>query len=280
MDWAWRIALALVGLIWLRTVIYTVQWAHGGIIKKFIGIVICGLLIWPLADFSPASHVWLLAAGVIWLFPYRQLAVAILKSTTVAAARRLAREWGTTLEEHGDLWDASAGKRWIGNVLTRARSLHPGVSTTQTYYMLGFSVKLDSPPPFQCSIMRGWADPKYFASEWRETTTMQGEVFALSLGSLMNEGDRKTGGDPAALANWELADPRFQHFVAKGTDRESFDEVFAGKLLEAFVECASQTVQFELNVTPTSVNIYTIYVAYARQKRNADFLQQLAEKLG
>lgn len=278
MDWAWRITLAIVGLVWLRTVLYAVQWGHGGAIKKVLGLVICGVLIWPLAEFSPDSRAWLLAAGAIWLFPYRQLAIAILKRTTVAAARRLAQEWGTTLKERGDLWEASAENRWMGNVLTHARSLHPDVSTAQTYYMLAFSVRLDAPPPFLCSIMRGWSDPKYFAAEWRETTTLQGEVLAMSFGQMLDEDGRKTGGDPAVLADWELPDSRFGSFFVKGSGREPFDRVFMGEL-DVFFGCAALAAQFELNVTPTSVNIYTVYGAYPMQKRNADFLQRLAGQL-
>lgn len=276
MDWAWRIALATVGMVWLRTVLYTVQWGHGGAIKKILGLIICGVLIWPLAEFSPDSHAWLLAAGAIWLFPYRQLAIAMLRRTTVAAARRLALEWGTTLKESGDLWEASAENRWMGNVLTRARSLHPGVSTAQTYYMLGFSVRLVAPPSFQCSIMKGWSDPKYFAVEWRETTTLQGEVFAMSFGQTLDDGGRKTGGDPAELAEWELPDPRFGSFFVRGSGREQFDRVFTGELLDVFFGCAALAAQFEMNVTPTSVNIYTVYGAHPMQRRNVDFLQRLA----
>jgi hypothetical protein len=279
MDYAWRITLAAIGLFWLRSAVYSVHWGHGGGVRKVLGVAVSVALIWPLWDFSPGSHAWLIGVGAVWLLPWRQLVVALVRRNALAGARRLAQEWGTALKHEGDLWEASAGKRWMGNVLTRVRSLHPGVRGGQTYYMLGFSRRLDAVPPFQCSIMRGWAEPKYFENEWRETTTMQGEMLAMSLGGLLDEGGRKTGGDAKALADWELADPRLQTFSAKGDVRERFDAVFGGELLDQMLGCAA-AIQFELNVTPTSVNIYTVYAGFERQKRNAEFLERLAAKLG
>jgi hypothetical protein len=145
--------------------------------------------------------------------------------------------------------------------------------------MLGFVVRLDREPAFRCALTKGWNAPKYHEKEWRENTTMQGEVFAMSMGDLLVEGGRETGGSVERLAEQpNVEDGRFQRFHALRCDNpEAFGRVFQGELLDEFFASAYQTMQYELNVTPTSVNIYTTYCGPEHARRNAEFLERLAE---
>jgi hypothetical protein len=278
MDLAWRIALAAIGLFLLRGVLYAPQWGHGGGMRRLVGTVICTALAWPLLSANPTSR-WLLPSiAAVWLFPVQPIAFALFQRAVFIGARRTALSWGAPLTRTGDLWEVVQGNRdrWMGNVLTRVRSLHPGVRTGKTYYMMAFSLKLASPPPVLFSITRGWASPKYFTSEWRETTVMQGEFVGLSLGPVMNEGGVATGGVLSSLAPVEPPDARLGGFNAfLASDAAAFRTFFAGEVVDKFLRAASFTLQFEMNVTPTTANIYTTYCGPAAQAAMLEVLEFL-----
>jgi len=296
MDYAWRILLAVIGLGILRRSLYQKQWDHGGFFAKVIGLAIALGLMAPLINYNfQTGSLILLIAGVIVLPPYGRIFIARLRAT----ARKGLRKLGDELEA-GWIEDRSTGlmaivreqpagngyKLWAGNALTHVRSLHPGVKTNQTYYMLAYVVKLDNPPPFLCSLMKGWTSPKYFEREWRQDSTMQGGMFAMNLGGTLNEGwgegapeGIETGGKTSDLSDYvNLDHEKFSGFFAiKGTHQQLFEAVFKDDLLEKFFATAYQgAIQFECNVTPRSVNIHSIYCGYEGQKKHIDFLQKLA----
>jgi hypothetical protein len=64
-----------------------------------------------------------------------------------------------------------------------------------------------------------------------------------------------------------------------GTEPAAFARLFDAELLDAFGRVSSQTYPYELNVTPTSVNIYTTYCAPDVQKANVRLLERVARRL-
>jgi len=279
---AWQI---IAGVYCLRYALYGKQWGHGGGLYKII-FGIAGLL---LLAAIVRNNAWIaLSILFIGILPYKQTIIWLSKQIALKGLKDLGRAWGVkpSFDSKNGLFqvrmenpEGGDCRMWAGNVITEARSLHPGVRTTQKYYMLAFVLKLQKPSPFQCSIMKGWSSPKYFEKEWRHTTTMQGGMFALNMGGLLAEGD-DTGGKAVELASYaSLPDERFGSFTVMGTEEEKFHSVFSGETLEEFFDSAFSTLQYEMNVTPTSVNIYTIYCGGQIQKRNMDFLQKLSVRI-
>lgn len=291
MDYAWRIALAALGLFWMRATLYRPIWGHSALLQRIIGFLINAGLMLPLILFDPTAGWILLIVGGVWILPYAGLVRGLLRSRARAGARRFAREWETSIREDPETGlftvtkeiSTSTGRKiWTGNVLTHVRSLHPGVRTQQTYTMLAFVVGLNRPPPFVCSLMKGWSQPQYFEKHWRQTMTMQGDFMGLNLGSMMSDAAdvQVTGGKASDLHDYSFTDQRFGAFTAvRGTRPELFDKVFAPPFLDLFFSAAFQTVQFELDITPVSVSIYTTCCGPMTQKKDMDLLVELAGKI-
>lgn len=283
---AFSALLALLGLLWLRTALYRKNWGHGGSLKAIVNGGLGLLAMVPLWRLLPDAHTGMIGGAVLVLLPYRQVMLAHLERLSRKGAAALARDWGVRVEKDSEkgLWTvrrAASGdvtEAWIGNVLTHVRSLHPSVRTSQTYRMWATVVRLPAAPRFTCTIMRGWSVPKYHTSEWRENTTMQGELMGLSMGNVLAEGGRDTGASTEAL---EVHGPTTHKALAElytvaTSDPEAFDAVFSGELVEQFAATALKTLQYELNVTPTSVSIYTTLAGPDVQKANLAFLERLA----
>lgn len=158
------------------------------------------------------------------------------------------------------------------------RSLHPSVRTSLTYRRWATVIRLPGASRFTCSIMRGLSSPKYHTSEWRENTTIQGQMMSLPMGTTLAEGGRDTGASTELLAGHEpTTDDGFAKlFTVTTNDPDAFDAAFSGQILEQFLKTALQTLQYELNVTPTSVNIYTTLSKGDVQAANLAFLERLA----
>jgi|GEM_PF-2174727 len=287
MGYLLRIPVALVGLLLLRGFLYPRGWGHRSIGTVLLA-VIGAALTFPLAGYSRTGLLIVLAAAPVLLFPYRKLAIAYMKARTRSGLLQLAQRWGTELREDPDSgrWDVvrqrDGGRAWVGNVLTRQGSIHPGVKRKRTGYMLAFVIELDREPPFQCSLMIGWEKPRYFEREWRATHVIQGDFLSLPFGELGLERDRgrPTGGALAALAPYEsVPEISARGFTAIGTQPQEFARVFNGDLLGEFLRVARRTYPYELNVTPSSVNIYTTYCDAEVQGSNVEFLERLAARL-
>lgn len=148
--------------------------------------------------------------------------------------------------------------------------------------MLAFVIELERQPPFLCSLMIGWEKPRYFEREWRATHVIQGEFLALPFGDIGLESDRGrvTGGRVADLAPYDDLPFEMPHgLVALGTAPSAFNDTLNGELLQQFRRLAVQTYPYELNVTPSSVNIYTTYCGSDVQLANQTFLESLARRL-
>ena len=285
MGLLWRMLIATFGFILLRQVVYPISWGHSSI-SRLIASVVGVLLVRPLAGYSNAGF-WLCVIGLIlaW-FPYVGLFLGLLSWSTESGLRQLAEEQNRSFSKADGLFQVEKTPKepiWIGNVLTKARSLHPSVDREETYYMLAFVVELPSPPPLQCSLMKGWSSPKYFEREWRHSTMLRGDTLALSVDAFM-DGDsksRETGGKTAELSDFDARehDERFAPFVALVNNREQFEKLFSGEFLEEFFSSAFSSLQFEFNMTPTSINIYTTYCGYETQKQNCELLSKLVRQI-
>ncbi len=287
MGYLLRIAAALVGLLLVRGFVYPRGWAGrtvtGGLFA-FIGFAMA----LPLASYSRLGLTLVFAAAVGALFPYRLIAARFMKARTKAGLLALADDWGTVLSEDAmtGRWDVARELEdkamWVGNVLTHEGSINPGVRRREVGYMLAFVVELRYEPPFLCSLMIGWEKPRYFEREWRATHVIKGEFLSMPFGDvgLASDRGRATGGTTDQLQPYDGIDELDQcHATTLGTHQESFTRVFGGELLDEFLRVASETYPFELNVTPTSVNIYTTYCGPDVQRANVRLLEQIAARL-
>ncbi|HSG81717.1 MAG TPA: hypothetical protein VLC48_05670 [Gemmatimonadota bacterium] len=282
-----RIPVALIGLFLVRGFLYPRGWAGRtlpGALFAFIGAA----MTLPLARYSRVGLVIAVVASVLALFPYRFLAVRFLKARMRSGLRALARRWGSTVEEEKmtGRWDVArqedGRKAWVGNVLTHKGSLDPKIRRKEVGYMLALVSELEREPRFLCSLMIGWEKPRYFEREWRATHVIQGPVLSMPFGDLGLERDRgrATGGVLSRLTpnkGFEELEPL--RCVALGTNWEEFARVFSGELLDKLSHVASQTYPYELNVTPTSLNIYTTYCAREVLMANVELLEELTRRL-
>ncbi|UCC47871.1 MAG: hypothetical protein JSV41_10355 [Gemmatimonadota bacterium] len=287
MGYFLRIPVAVVGLLLLRGFLYPRGWGHRSLGSVLLAVIGAALTV-PLASYSRNGLVIVLVAAPVVLFPYRRLAIAYMKARTRTGLRQLAERWGTELREDPESgrWEVvreEDGQRaWVGNVLTRQGSIHPGVKRVKIGYMLAFVIELKQKPPFHCSLMLGWDKPRYFEREWRATHVIQGEYLSLAFGELGLESDRgrPTGGVVAALFPYDdLPEIASRGFTAIGTQPERFARVFDGDTLAEFLRLARRTYPYELNVTPSSVNIYTTYCDAEVQRSNIEFLEKLAARV-
>jgi hypothetical protein len=287
MGYLLRIPVALVGLFLVRGFFYPRGWA-GRTVPSALFAVIGLALTLPLARYSQTGLAIAVAAAVIALFPYRTLAVRFLKARTRAGLRALAREWGSRVVEEKltGRWDVNreidGKKMWVGNVLTHKGSIDPKVRRKEVGYMLAFVSELKQEPRFLCSLMIGWEKPRYFEREWRATHVIQGPFLSMPFGDLGLERDRgrATGGVLPRLGRFEELDGLASlRCVALGTNRDEFARVFNGDILDKLAHVASQTFPYELNVTPTSLNIYTTYCNHEVLMANVELLEELGRRL-
>jgi len=287
MDYLLRIPVALIGLLLVRGFLYPRGWKGRSLVSALWGVIGIALVI-PLARYSTVGLIVALAATVILLFPYRRLAVRYMKARTRAGLRRLAERWRTEVvrDSRTGRWDVvgEVGGRtaWVGNVLTHRGSIDPGVKRAEVGYMLAFVIKLRQEPPFQCSLMIGWEKPRYFEREWRATHVIHGEFLSLPFGDvgLASDRGRATGGAVSRLEPYiAMPEELGGKVAAMGTSPDRFAQLFTPDLLGRFLEVATRTYPYELNVTPSSVNIYTTYCDADVQQANLEFLEELAARL-
>lgn len=287
MGYLLRISVAAVGVLLVRGLLYPRGWGGRSIPSALFAVIGLAMML-PLANYSGIGLVLTLAGSAVLLFPYRKVAVRYMKARTRAGLRQLAQLWGTALSEDpkSGRWDVvrdeGGSKAWVGNVLTHKGAIDPGVKRREVGYMLAFVRELSEKPPFLCSLMLGWDKPRYFQREWRATSVIHGEFLSLPFGELGLESERgrATGGLLNELRPYDgFAGDSAIRLTAMGTDRVEFARVFTPELLEVLGKVASQTYPYELNVTPSSVNVYTTYCGWDAQKANLDFIDKLVERL-
>jgi hypothetical protein len=288
MDYLLRIPVALIGMLLVRGFLYPRGWRRRSLVSALWGLIGIALVL-PLARHSSVGLTMAIAGAALVLFPYRVLAVRYMKMRTRSGLRRLAEYWGTELrvDSRTGRWDVGRDvdgrAAWVGNVLTHKGSIDPAVKRAEVGYMLAFVIELDREPPFQCSLMIGWERPRYFEREWRATHVIHGEFLSLPFGDvgLASDRGRATGGVVSTLEPYvTMPDNLGGKVAAIGTNADRFAQVFTPELLRRFFEVATRTHPYELNVTPSSVNIYTTYCDAEVQQANLAFLEELATKLG
>ena len=112
---------------------------------------------------------------------------------------------------------------------------------------------------------------------------MKGEMTMLHLGEMLEDdhGTRSTGRKAETLQEYDsLDDKRWGQFQRlSGAHQEKFIQVFSGEILEDFFLSASSSPQYEMNITPTSLNILTLYCRGDVQKSHLQFLLRLKKRL-
>lgn len=290
MDYLWKILLTIIGLLILRYALYHKVWGHGKLIWLSVAAILCIALLLPLALMGGIGLAIVVITAAFLLFPYLQVLLGWYRRRVKGWVKKLANyiEGHFREDQQSGLYEAVAGatadgdpKIWVGNVIYHVRSLHPGVRTRQDYYSLAFVVRLEEPPLFQCTLLRGKSTSQYFETEWRETTIMRGDIISIATGQLLSEGEgRDTGGNLSDLANYPLeTDSRFNFFEVLVKGEGHFERVFSGELLDEFFSLAFMSPAYELNITPTSVNVFTQYGPFQYMKKNVDFLRNLAERV-
>ena len=158
--------------------------------------------------------------------------------------------------------------------------MHPGVKTSQMYYMMCFVVELKKTPSLQCTIFKGFSGPKFFNELWRYTSTMRGEMFSMGMGKSLSEHRTPTGGDFSSLTVYEAdKDERFQDTTVMTDNEAAFDELFDQALRDKLFASGIVNLQFEFDITPSSVVVYTIYCPYEVQKNCIQLLLEVADLL-
>ncbi|UCC73193.1 MAG: hypothetical protein JSV86_01100 [Gemmatimonadota bacterium] len=287
MDYLLRIPVALIGLLLVRGFLYPSGWRRRSLVSALWALIGIALT-FPLATHSSVGLIITGIAASTLLFPYRVLAVRYMKTRTRSGLRQLARRWGTRLQEdpRTGRWqvvrELDGRKSWVGNVLTHKGSIDPAVRRKEVGFMLAFVRELDREPPFLCSLMIGWEKPRYFEREWRATHVIHGEFLSLPFGDvgLADDRGRATGGVASRLEPLVALPADLERKVAAiGANPDAFARVFTAETLERFFQVATRTYPYELNVTPSSVNIYTTYCDAEAQLANLGFLEHLVAKL-
>ena len=286
MEFVWRVGLAFLGLLLVRGFVHPRGWGHRTLIHLFVAVVGASLA-FPLLSYGRGGLIVGLITAVVTLLPYRAIAATFLRSRARKGMKQMAAGWRVRLGEAKGtgLWTVSQERdgvrRWAGNVLSHMRSIHPGVRKSEVGYMLAFVFELPVSPPFICSLMYGWKKPRYFEREWRSTYVMQGNHFAMSLSDLLEGSDkgRETGGRTDELGEFAALRGAREDLVILGKGQEEFLRCFSGQRLAEFHLISTQTFPFELNITPTSISIYTTYCDAAAQRADVDFLEKLSTDL-
>jgi len=287
MELALRAVVAAIGALVLRGYLYPLRWRRRTISGALLAFTGAALLL-PLATYGVGGLLAVAAALLMVAIPYRRLAERYMSVQAKAGGRAIARRWHGELREDArtGLWEVVARvdgcRRWAGNVLIHEGSLDPSLRRRETRYMMAFVSELDEPPRFTCSLMLGWDTPRYFAREWRVTHVVRAEYLSADAGELgiENRSGRPTGGDVRRLRECfrELADlPPDATIVV--SDAGAFSAFLDDDLRALLAAAARRSYPYELNITPSSVNIYTTYCAPAVQLAHVALLEAIVGRM-
>ena len=247
-------------------------------------------LFFPILSFGTGGGVTLLTLTVVLLFPYKQCLIALLKRTTRTGTRKLAHK-----VQGKYLYNSESGfftltsnlqnqKIWVGNVANQISSLDNQVHIESSYHMLAFVARIPL-QNFCCSILKGWPSPRFHDSEYRSRSRQVQGSFSVTPADNEFTHERSTGGNFATLDDYLTPDGLNKHSDYDifgrilNNNNSQFESVFSGQLYDLLIECASHSPYYEVNITPSSINIYTTLCNYDVQKMNLDFLMSLSNAL-
>ncbi len=282
---------ACIGLFSLRMALHHSNSVDQRLLYMSTAFVAAFALFFPLLSFGLEGGVTLLILTVTILFPYKQFFISILERMTRNGVKKLAQKVkGKYLynKETGffTLTRAQNGhKIWIGNVLNQIGSLDKKIRIQSSYYMLAFVVRLNKDPGLNCSILKGWPSPRFHDSEYRSRARLVQGSFSISPKDSQNSSERITGGDSRLLHDC-LTPTKNEGNNQYGlfgrilnNNNNMFESIFSGEVYDALIDCASHSPFYEVNITPSSINIYTTLCNYDIQKINMDFLFLLSDAI-
>ena len=288
------IIAACIGLINLRFAMHQNSIASQRKLFMATAFVAAFALFFPLLSFGISGGSILIGLTVVLLFPYKQTLIWFLERTARNGVRKLSREVkGKYLYNSASRFFTfthveDGHKIWVGNVLNRMGSLEQQVTAESRYYMLAFVLRLEQPPTFNCSLLKGWAAPRFHDEEYRSRTRLLKGSFTICKQDQHSTQERVTQGnckqledhyDPASN-HTRHKDPRYKLFSRiLSNNREEFETLFSGEAYDTLINCASHSQYYELNITPTSINIYTTLCNYEVQKFNMDLLVMLGQSI-
>lgn len=122
-------------------------------------------------------------------------------------------------------------------------------------------------------LVKSGASLFYYSKRWL--------IHAISAFTTDDDQSVHTGGDPEALQDYDLSRDELFYplYKIRETRQDFFDQVFAGELLDDFFTSAFSTLSYEMNLTPSSVNIYVPYCGIELVKRHMDYLKKLAIRI-
>lgn len=284
------ILMACIGLISLRMALAYSSSVNRRTLYLATAFTAAFTLFFPILSFGPGGGVTLIALTVVLLFPYKHCLIALLKRTTRSGIKKLANK-----VQGKYLYNSESGfftltsnqddhKIWVGNVANQISSLDNQVHIESSYHMLAFVVRIQ-PQNFNCSILKGWPSPRFHNSEYRSRSRLVQGSFSVTPADNEFTLERATGGNFARLDDHLTPDELNNHTGYRifgrilNNNNSLFESLFSGELYDLLIECASHSPYYEVNITPSSINIYTTLCNYDIQKINLDFLICLSNAL-
>ncbi len=280
MDFLTYLILALIGAALLRLSWYRQPRTAVSLVYALIGAALIALL-WRYGWIGLLCSALLL---LLFFIPYRSVFQYLLYRLNRNALRAFAQQTHGKFEEHlSGLYtlqtQVNGHEVWVGNVLNAVHSRHATRHRDRTEPMLALVISLEFECVLHCSMTRGWHAPRYYHQEFRKSRSLVGGVFRMNIGSShASEGTGENVDDLHLYSN--PADSRFTIFYHIATNNTVlFEKLFNHELLIKLTELVSDLPQFELNLRPGSINIYTNLCNLSALQEYLKFLLYLKEHL-
>ncbi|VAW79148.1 hypothetical protein MNBD_GAMMA12-402 [hydrothermal vent metagenome] len=291
MGYSGSLIAACMGLISLRVTLQRNGTIKPNSLYLAITFVAASALIFPLLSFGQTGAYTLLLLTVTILFPYKQSLIYLLERTTRTGVKKLAHNInGKYLyNKHTGFFTLTHTqakhklKLWVGNVLNQIGSMDKQVNIKSHYYMLAFVIRLSEKSNFNCSILKGWPSPRFHNSEYRVRSRLIKGCYSISTDDISKSNERLTGGNSQQLQDCIIPKANNDHDQyalfsrVMNNNNDIFESIFSGELYDQLLDCASHSPYYEVNITPTSINIYTTLCNYEVQKVNMNFLLLLID---
>ncbi len=293
MGYSGSLIAACIGLISLRVTLQQQATTKPGSLYLAVTFIAASALFFPLLSFGQPGAYILLLLTVVILLPYKQIFIYFLERTTRTGIKKLAYNINGRY-----LYNKRTGfftlththakhklKLWVGNVLNQIGSMDKQVHIKSRYYMLAFVVRLPQKSNFNCSILKGWPAPRFHDSEYRVRSRLIQGCYSITADDINNSNERLTGGNSQQLQDCTIPREKNDHHQyalfnrVMNNNNDIFETLFSGELYDQLLDCASHSPYYEVNITPSSINIYTTLCNYEVQKVNMNFLLLLIDEM-